>query len=103
MVYRELIFEKSNNIDDNNIKENKLIEGLHEFLNITEKKEYNIHLGELCCSQIKSYEKTNNWAESKGFFCSSLVAASFMATGVMKSINTAGKYLPGNTIIINEN
>ena len=57
--------------------------------------DYNLELSELCCSETKSYENSNNWKDSKGFFCSSLVAASFIYTGVLCSTSTVGKYLPG--------
>ncbi len=57
--------------------------------------EYNLDVKDLCCSTPKEYEKSKNWRDSKGIFCSSLVAASFMSLGILPIVNTAGKYLPG--------
>ena len=64
---------------------------------ITEKKDYNLSLSELMCDhKPKPFESEGNWKESKGFFCSSLVAASYMSLGMLPVKFTSGKYLPGN-------
>ena len=48
----------------------------------------------------KEHEKQGNWKDSEGFFCSSLVAASYMSLGIMPVKYTSGRYLPGKILII---
>jgi len=48
-----------------------------------------------CYGKPKMYEKNNDWSRAKGFYCSSLVAAAYMYSGIMKIEHCSGKYRPG--------
>ena len=64
---------------------------------MTEKKEYKLECNSLVCyCKPKQYEVQKKWSESSGFYCSQLVAGSFMYSDIMKTCNGAGKYLPGS-------
>lgn len=80
-----------------NSKYEEIKDSIHEFVKITEHKEYRLSCDKLFCyCQPKKYEVEKKWNECKGFYCSQLVAGAFMHSEIMKTNNGAGKYLPGS-------
>ena len=93
MVYRRLII----NEDDENIRtqiENMIKNKTEDFIKETESKKYVINICSLCCSKKVESEKENKWGETKGFFCSQLVAAAYLNCGIISYVANSGSYLP---------
>lgn len=94
MTYRELIVnlpekERSKVLERTRLK-------LEEFVAITEKKKYRLTACGLCCKlNSQEYEKRNEWKKAKGFFCSQLVIASYLHSGIIKYNSDTRSYLPG--------
>ena len=96
IVYRRLIIEKDNQCKINDIQ-NKIEKIISEFINETKKKDYYISYSSLfCCKTIKENEKMGKWDKSKGFSCSSLIAAAYNKLGILKLDKSIHSYLPGD-------
>ena len=96
IVYRRLIIEKDNQCKINDIQ-NKIEKIISEFINETKKKDYYISYSSLfCCKKIKENEKMGKWDKSKGFSCSSLIAAAYNKLGILKLDKSIHSYLPGD-------
>ena len=50
----------------------------------------------LCGGEPKDYEKKNDWKKSNGFFCSQLLIASYIGSGIVTVNKESGSYLPGD-------
>lgn len=94
MVYRklnlELLFKENPQFGDE--FQAKTI----EFVNDTEKKNYTFSCCALLCGSKEDHEIENRWKDSKGFFCSQLVAAAYLKCGILKYKSGTGSYLPGS-------
>ncbi len=96
IVYRRLIIEKDNQFKLKDIQ-NKIEKIISDFIQETKKKEYYISYSSLfCCKKIKEYEKMGKWDKSKGFSCSSLIAAAYNQLGILKLDKSIHSYLPGD-------
>lgn len=103
IVFRPLIVNAKSEVDHKlcNNSCTDLIDDIDnkifEFIKITENKPYRLTCNKLFCYNTpKKYEKENDWSKCKGFYCSSLVAAAYMHSGIMKVEHGAGKFKPGN-------
>ena len=95
IVYRRLRIEEN---DKNKLQEIQvnIEKEIDEFINQTEKKDYFISYCSLICgNKLKKYEITNNWKESKGYSCSSLITAAYYKLGILKKEKSIHSYLPG--------
>jgi hypothetical protein len=95
MVYRELQI----NGDTTNEKEliqAEIEEKTEEFINETQNKKYVLSCSAILCYKKKDYERKNNWKDSKGFFCSQLIAAAYLNCGILQYKKGTSYYLPGS-------
>ena len=68
-----------------------------EFIDCTKNMQYYISLCDMMCkSKPKDYQLKNEWEKSKGFCCSSLVAAAYIKMGVMKPVYDVHSSFPGD-------
>ena len=92
MVYRELIVSLPNKEKVQNDIHNRL----SDFIKLTQGKKYRLKGCGLCFGiSMKENEKKNAWDQSKGFFCSQLVAGAYYMSGVMPYVADSRYYLPG--------
>ena len=95
MVFRELLIDlpepqKGKVQRDIEIK-------LDNFIKATEGKKYILNVCSILCGGApKDYEKKNDWKKSNGFFCSQLLIASYIASGIVTVNKESGSYLPGD-------
>ena len=95
MVFRELLInlpepQKGKKQRDIEIK-------LENFIKATEGKKYILNVCSILCGgEPKDYEKKNDWKKSNGFFCSQLLIASYIASGIVTVNKESGSYLPGD-------
>ena len=77
------------------IREN-INKNLEDFLLKTKNAKYSLPvMSIICCSSKKTYERYNKWDESKGFYCSQLVAAAYLNMGILTYEKATANYLPG--------
>lgn len=95
MVYRELIVDLPSPQKEKYLKE--IEDKLSNFIKETEGKKYTLNICSILCGgKIKDYEAKNEWKKSKGFFCSQLLIASYLASGIVPQDKETGSYLPGD-------
>lgn len=95
IIYRELIYNTENEEKKKELKE-KIAENLDEFLGKTKDMKYALPVSIICCPGKKGYEEKNDWTKSKGFFCSQLVAASYLNMGILDYEKCTLRYFPGS-------
>lgn len=92
MVYRELEIKGENK----GLLEKELCTQIEDFIAETQYKKYVLSCSAILCYKKKEYEQANNWKRSKGFFCSQLIAASYLKCGILKYDQGTSGYLPGS-------
>jgi len=95
IIYRELIYNIQNESSRRELKE-KIEENLDDFLLKTENKNYTLPVSIICCPGKQNFEEKNDWKNSKGFFCSQLVAAAYLNMGILEYDRCSLRYFPGN-------
>ena len=95
MIYRELLFNSNDEEKILKIKKN-ISENLDDFLIKTKDMNYALPLTSMCFPGKKNFEKENKWSDSKGFFCSQLVAAAYLNMGIINYEKSTLRYFPGN-------
>jgi hypothetical protein len=91
-----LIYDKNKIIENDRYLEEIVKEKLDDFLFETKDKDYKLPLNIICCPSKKDFEEKNNWSNSKGFFCSQLIAAAYFKIGVLKYDKCSLRYFPGD-------
>lgn len=92
IVYRELII---NSPQKDNIQ-SEIEKKTETFIQSTNRKKYNLNVCSIiCCTKKIDYEKRNQWGQSKGFTCSSLLAAAYINLNVIPYQKDTSSYLPG--------
>ena len=69
---------------------------MDDFLLKTKDKNYALPVSIICCPNKKVFEEKNDWKNSKGFFCSQLVAAAYLNMGILDYDRCSLKYFPGS-------
>ena len=77
------------------IKE-KIEDDLDDFLLKTKDKNYALPFSIICCPGKRGFEEKNDWKNSKGFFCSQLVAAAYLTMGILDYDRCSLRYFPGS-------
>lgn len=95
MVYRELIIDLPSPQKEKYLQE--IEDKISNFIKETEGKKYTLNICSILCGgKIKGFEAKNEWKQSKGFFCSQLLIASYIASGIVPLDKESGSYLPGD-------
>lgn len=96
VTYRRLNIEERNYEKKEKIQE-KIEILVEEFIKEIKDKKYHLSiLNLLFKGKPKDYELKGEWSKSKGFSCSSLVAALYLKLGVIKLKNTVDSIYPGD-------
>lgn len=104
IVYRELLINSS----QKDKIQSELEQKTEAFVQCTNRKKYDLNVCSImCCAKQLDHEKRNQWGQSQGFSCSSLLAAAYVSLGIIPYQKGTSAYLPGQfsqkaSIIMNE-
>ena len=101
IVFKRVTYRKLNIEERNYEKKEKIQQKIEtlvdEFIKEIKDKKYHLSIFDLLFKgKPKDYELKGEWNKSKGFSCSSLVAALYLKLGVIKLKNTIHSIYPGD-------
>ena len=96
IVYRRLLYDSTDKEKLRQIQ-NDLEKKSNEYIEETKKKDYALSVGAVICwGKPREFEQKNEWKQSKGFSCSSLLTGAYYKMGVLEITHDTRSILPSH-------